>query len=574
MFELNKKDVEKSKKEFEKLLDGYFSEKRNVSEGKVTKGRVVALEKGFVIVDVGLKAEGKIPIREFTNLDEIVDIKVGDEIEAFVEKIENIRSEAVLSRDRARKEESWIAIEKAYSNKEKVNGIISSRIRGGMAVSLSCGLNAFLPGSQIDCKPIRDINSILNTPLTFEILKIDKRRGNIVVSRRSILEKERVEARDELFSSIKEGAVMTGTCKNITDYGVFVDLGGIDGLLHVTDIAYNRISHPKEALTIGQEVKVKVISIDKENKRFSLGIKQLTQDPWVDIDKKYKVNNKYKGRVTKIVDYGVFIELEPGIEGLAHVSELSWTNKNINPARVLSTSQEVEIMILEIEVPKRRISLGVKQCISNPWEQFKKNYAVNDIIEGEVKSITEFGLFIGLPEDIDGMIHISDLDWLSSGGEKIKEYKKKDKIKAKVTLIDSEKGRVNLSIKHLSLDPMGSFFTEKKKGDKITCTVSQVQKNSIMVRTNESSPEYMIKKIDLSQHKEEQRPERFAKGDHIDVMVTDIDEKTRKLSLSIKALEILEEKEAISQYGSKDSGASLGDILGKALSKVKKINKD
>jgi len=532
-------------------------------EGTVLKGMVIAIENDYVLVDVGLKSEGRVPLKEFGAPGLGAEIKTGDTVEVFLERMEDKNGEAVLSREKARREEAWIELEKSFNESKRVTGTIFGRVKGGFTVDLQ-GAVAFLPGSQVDIRPVRDVTPLMGTPQPFQILKMDRSRGNIVVSRRAVLEESRAEQRSELIANLKEGQVLKGVVKNITDYGAFIDLGGVDGLLHVTDIAWRRINHPSEALQIGETVEVQVIRFNPETQRISLGMKQLEADPWEGVEAKYPVGTKFTGRVTNITDYGAFVELESGIEGLVHVSEMSWTKKNVHPGKIVSTSQEVEVMVLDVDPQKRRISLGLKQCLGNPWETFAAQHPAGTQVEGEIKNITEFGLFIGLPGEIDGMVHLSDLDWNEPGEQAIAKYKKGDIVKAKVLDVDIEKERISLGIKQLSSDPFASGIGDIKKGDTVTCTVSAVLDNGIEVKVNDTLHGF-IRKSDLSADRSEQRPDRFAPGEKVDAKVTAVDKANRKLNLSIKAREVQEEKEAMAEYGSSDSGASLGDILGAAL---------
>ena len=556
-----------SREDFAKMLEELFTD-GSPSEGTVVKGKVVGIEKDLAVIDVGAKTEGRVALREFAGPGRQADIKIGDTVEVYLERIENALGEAVLSRDKARREESWGKLEKAFQVNEKVSGIISSQVKGGFTVDLD-GAVAFLPRSQVDIRPIRDVGPLMNVPQPFQILKMDRRRGNIVVSRRTVLEETRAEQRQELVQNLEEGQVIDGVVKNITDYGAFVDLGGIDGLLHVTDIAWRRVNHPTEVLNIGQQVKVKIIKINHETHRISLGMKQLLDDPWQGIEAKYPVNARFTGRVTNITDYGAFVELEPGIEGLIHVSEMSWTKKNVHPGKIVSTSQEVEVQILEVDPVKRRISLGLKQTMRNPWEVFIEKYPSGSIVEGEVKNKTEFGLFLGLDGDVDGMVHLSDLDWKRPGEQVIEEYKKGDKVRAQVLDVDVEKERISLGIKQLEGDP---FATESagdvKKGSVVTCEVTAVKEGGIDVKIVGTDLEAFIRRADLARDRGDQRADRFQVGQKVDARVTQIDRRARKVSVSIKALEVAEEKEAIAQYGSSDSGATLGDILGTALKRA------
>jgi small subunit ribosomal protein S1 len=533
--------------------------------GSVVRGTIVAIENDLVIIDVGLKAEGRVPLKEFFEAGQAPELKSGDTVEVFLERMENAVGEAVISRDKARREEAWENLEKAYEKNERAQGVIFGRVKGGFTVDLS-GAVAFLPGSQVDVRPVRDITPLMGTPQPFQILKMDRMRGNIVVSRRAVLEETRAEARSELIGNLTEGQVLEGVVKNVTDYGAFVDLGGIDGLLHVTDMAWRRVNHPSEAVSIGETVKVQVIRVNPETQRISLGMKQLEADPWDGAEAKYPINSKIKGRVTNITDYGAFVELEPGVEGLVHVSEMSWTKKNVHPGKIVSTSQEIEVMVLDVDPQKRRISLGLKQCAENPWEDFAQTHPSGTEIEGEIKSITEFGLFIGLDGNVDGMVHLSDLDWNAPGEEAIASYTKGDMVKAVVLDVDTDRERISLGIKQLSEDPFASS-TDIKRGSVVTCTVTEIVVNGLNVSFGEGMTGF-IRKGDLSRERSEQRPDRFAVGDKVDAKVSNIDRDSRRVSLSVKSLEIAEEKEAMAQYGSSDSGASLGDILGAAMSKA------
>ena len=554
-----------SREDFAQMLEESFTQ-GSPQEGAVVKGIVVGIEKDLAVIDVGAKTEGRVALREFAAPGRQADIKIGDTVEVYLERVENALGEAVLSRDKARREESWGKLEKAFSSNEKVQGVIFNQVKGGFTVDLD-GAVAFLPRSQVDIRPIRDVSPLMNQPQPFQILKMDRRRGNIVVSRRTVLEETRAEQRQELVQNLEEGQVIDGVVKNITDYGAFVDLGGIDGLLHVTDIAWRRVNHPTEVLNIGQQVKVKIIKINHETHRISLGMKQLQDDPWQGIEAKYPVGARYKGRVTNITDYGAFVELEPGIEGLIHVSEMSWTKKNVHPGKIVSTSQEVDVQILEVDPVKRRISLGLKQTMRNPWEVFVEKYPPGTLIEGEVKNKTEFGLFLGLDGDVDGMVHLSDLDWKRPGEQVIEEYKKGDQVKAKVLDVDVEKERISLGIKQLDGDPMETAG-DLKKGSVVTCEVTEVKEGGLEANIIGSDLSTFIKRSELARDRGEQRPERFAVGQKVDARIIQFDRRAHKVQVSIKALEVAEEKEAIAQYGSSNSGATLGDILGTALKRA------
>ena len=560
---MNEAALNPTRDDFAAMLEASFGA-NEMQEGAVIKGTVVAIENDLAIIDVGLKTEGRVALKEFAAPGRPAEIKVGDEVEVYLERIENSMGEAVLSREKAKREESWIRLEEAFEKQERVDGQIFGRVKGGFTVDLD-GAVAFLPGSQVDIRPVRDVTPLMNMAQPFQILKMDKRRGNIVVSRRAVLEETRAEQRQELVENLKEGQVLEGVVKNITDYGAFVDLGGVDGLLHVTDIAWRRVNHPTEVLSIGQSVKVQVIKVNQDTQRISLGMKQLEADPWEGVGQKYPVGAKFMGRVTNITDYGAFVELEPGVEGLVHVSEMSWTKKNVHPGKIVSTSQEVEVMVLEVDPVKRRISLGLKQCLDNPWATFADRFPVGTIVEGEIKNITEFGLFIGLDTDVDGMVHMSDLDWNKSGEEAMQDYQKGQIVKAQVLDVDTEKERISLGIKQLGGDPMENLGDAIRKGAVVTGTVSAVQENGIEVTVGDDGLTAFIRRAELSRDRSEQRPERFSVGDKVDARVTMFDRAARKLTLSIKALEIAEEKDAVAQFGSSDSGASLGDILGAAL---------
>ena len=560
----NMSDMNPTTEDFAALLEESFSDNSPI-EGSVIKGRVTAIENDLVIVDVGLKTEGRVPLREFSMAGTAAELKTGDEVEVFLERIENANGDAVLSRDKARREESWVNLEKSFEAEERVEGVIFGRVKGGFTVDLN-GATAFLPGSQVDIRPVRDVTPLMNTPQPFQILKMDRRRGNIVVSRRAIMEESRAEARSEIVQNLVEGQTVEGVVKNITDYGAFVDLGGVDGLLHVTDIAWRRVNHPSEVLTVGETVKVHVVKINSETQRISLGMKQLESDPWDDVTARFPLESKVKGQVTNITDYGAFVELGSGIEGLVHVSEMSWVKKNVHPGKIVSTSQEVEVMILEVDAEKRRISLGLKQCMENPWEDFSAKYPSGTKVSGEVKNITEFGLFVGLEDEIDGMVHISDLDWNASGDEALAKFTKGQTVEVVVLDVDQEKERVSLGIKQLDGDPFESLGN-LRRGDSVTCEVTAVNDGGLEVSVGDGDVSAFIRRSDLSRDREDQRPERFSVGDKLDAMVTNLDKRDRRVGLSIKALEIAEEKEAVAQYGSSDSGASLGDILGAALNR-------
>jgi small subunit ribosomal protein S1 len=550
--------------DFAALLDASMGG-RDFAEGTVVQGKVVAIEKDFAVIDIGLKTEGRIAVKEF-GVDEEgrPTLKVGDTVEVFLERIENALGEAVISRDKARREEAWTRLEAVFAKNEPVNGAIVGRVKGGFTVDLG-GASAFLPGSQVDIRPVRDVGPLMGREQPFAILKMDRPRGNIVVSRRAILEEARAEQRTELVSQLLEGEVREGVVKNITDYGAFVDLGGIDGLLHVTDMSWKRVSHPSQVLAVGDTVKVQIVKINPDTQRISLGMKQLQSDPWDGVEAKYPAGAKFTGRITNITDYGAFVELEPGVEGLVHVSEMSWTKKNVHPGKIVSTSQEVEVVVLDVDASKRRVSLGLKQATGNPWERFLESHPIGSTVEGEVKNATEFGLFIGLDGDIDGMVHLSDIDWNTAGEEAMARFKKGESVKARVLDVDVEKERISLGIKQLAGDPLSGDTYHK--GQVVTVTVSEITSGGIEVKFGdaEAPVSAFIRKSDLSRDRSEQRPDRYAVGDRLDAQVTTVDKAARRISLSVKALEMAEDKQAIEKFGSSDSGASLGDILGAAL---------
>ena len=555
----------KSKTEtFSDLFEKSFENINNL-EGSVVEGTVISVEKEAIIVDIGLKSEGRILKREFGNEEKTESIKIGDTVEVYIERLEDSNGNTILSREKARREEAWVELEKFHKEEKIVTGVILGRVKGGFTVDID-GATAFLPGSQVDIKPIKDFYSIMNVPQKFQILKMDKKRGNIVISRRAVLEENRAEARSEIVSNIQEGQTLEGIVKNITDYGAFVDLGGVDGLLHVTDISWRRINHPSEALKLGDNVKVKVIKFNDETKRISLGIKQLNEDPWQNIHERFPIGSKISGVVTNITDYGSFVELEDGIEGLVHVSEMSWTKKNVHPNHLLSSSEKIEVMVLEIDEDKRRISLGIKQCVENPWELFNKEFKVNQEIEGEIKNVTDFGIFVGLRNDIDGLVHLSDISWDGNGDELIKNFKQGTILKTKILDINVENEKVSLGIKQLTEDKFTSELENIKLGDTVTCLINKISDNNIEVSIGDNI-KGIIKKSDLSRDRKEQRTDRFGVGDKVDAAVIKIDKKQRSVNVSIKAREIEEEKQAMAEFGSSDSGASLGDILGAALEK-------
>lgn len=562
-----------SRDDFAAMLDELLGGADGGFEGRVVKGTVTAIENDLAVIDIGLKSEGRVPLREFAMPGQKADLKVGDEVEVYVDRVENANGETMLSRDRARREAAWDRLEEEFNKEARVEGVIFGRVKGGFTVDLG-GAVAFLPGSQVDIRPVRDVGPLMDLPQPFQILKMDRRRGNIVVSRRAILEETRAEQRSGLIQNLEEGQIIEGAVKNITDYGAFVDLGGIDGLLHVTDMSYKRVNHPSEVINIGDTVRVQIIRINRDTQRISLGMKQLESDPWEGVAAKYPVGAKLSGTVTNITDYGAFVELEPGIEGLVHVSEMSWVKKNVHPGKIVSTSQEVDVIVLEVDSDKRRISLGLKQAQSNPWGAFAEAHPVGSVVEGEVKNATEFGLFVGLPGDVDGMVHMSDIAWGISGEEALHLHRKGETVQVVVLDVDVEKERISLGIKQLEkgAPAVGGGVAASgslKKNDVVTVSVLEVRDNGLEVQAGEDGATGFIKRADLGRDRDEQRPERYQVGQKFDAMVTGFD-RSKKPSFSVKAMQIAEEKEAVAQYGSSDSGASLGDILGEALKAGKK----
>ncbi|MDQ1159410.1 small subunit ribosomal protein S1 [Sphingomonas sp. SORGH_AS 950] len=553
--------------DFAAMLDDMFGGADSF-EGRVVHGTVTAIENDMAVIDVGLKSEGRVPLREFAAPGQKADLKVGDEVEVYVDRVENMHGEAMLSRDRARREAAWDKLELEFSKSARVEGVIFGRVKGGFTVDLN-GAVAFLPGSQVDIRPVRDVTPLMDIPQPFQILKMDRKRGNIVVSRRAVLEETRAEQRSGLIQSLAEGQIIDGVVKNITDYGAFVDLGGIDGLLHVTDLSYKRVNHPSEMIAIGDTVRVQIIRINKDTQRISLGMKQLESDPWDGAGAKYPVGAKLSGRVTNITEYGAFVELEPGIEGLVHVSEMSWTKKNVHPGKIVSTSQEVDVVVLEVDQEKRRISLGLKQAQANPWEAFAAAHPIGSTVEGEVKNATEFGLFIGLDNDVDGMVHMSDIAWGVSGEDALNLHRKGEVVQAVVLDIDPEKERISLGMKQLErggpvAGGVAAAGDRLNKNQVVTVTVLEVRDAGLEVQAGDDGATGFIKRTDLGRDRDEQRPERFQVGQKFDAMVTGFD-RSKKPTFSVKAMQIAEEKQAVAQYGSSDSGASLGDILGEAL---------
>jgi len=570
MEEILKQDKSKSHQEFEKLLSEDLNN-RKLKEGEIITGVVSGIGKKHIFIDISAKSEGAIPIEEFKLTKEIDKIEVGSKIEVLLEKIENFSGDVVISREKARRAKTWKKMEKAFENKEEVKGIIISRCKGGFIVDVESCL-CFLPGSQIDLKPLKSFDHLMKVPQTFECVQLDKKRGNIVLSRRSIMERIRDRDRDKIISKIKEGEIVQGTVKNLTEWGVFVDLNGVDSLLHITDISWSRINKPSELLSIGQSIKVKVTKIDPKTKKISVSVKHLTEDPYAKIINKYEVGKKYPATVTKVQDYGCFAKLEEGLEGLIHQSELSWTKKVIHPGKVLSTSQQIEVELLEKDVEKRRLSLSYKKTLMNPWIKFSQEQKVGNECEGIVKNITDYALFVSIKgTELDGMIHYKDLNWSEQESE-LENYKKNQEVKFKILEIDQQNEKIRLGIKQLADDPF-EFFMDKKMSDIITVVVTKSVYNGIFVEVGKKSLPIFINKNHLAKELENQRPARFVKGDKLDTMITELDKEKRKASLSIKKLEENQAALAIKKFGSKDSGGILGDILGPLLKKKTKGKK-
>jgi small subunit ribosomal protein S1 len=570
MEEILKQDKSKSHKEFEKLLFEDLNS-RKLKEGEIVTGVVSNIGEKYIFVDISAKSEGVIPIEEFKLTKEIDKIEVGSKIDVLLEKIENFSGNVVISREKARRAKTWKKMEKAFENKEEIKGTIISKCKGGFVVDVDSCL-CFLPGSQVDLRPLKNFDHLMRVPQTFECVKLDKKRGNIVLSRRSILERIRDKDKDKIISKIKEGSIVQGTVKNLTDWGVFIDLNGVDALLHITDISWSRITKPSELLSIGQSIKVKVTKIESKTKKISVSIKHLTEDPYSKIINKYEIGKKYPATVTKVQDYGCFAKLEEGLEGLIHQSELSWTKKNIHPGKVLSTSQKIEVKLLEKDIEKRRLSLSYKKTLINPWIKFAQDHKVGDEFEGVVKNVTNYALFISIKDtELHGMIHYKDLSWSEKESE-LEKYKKNQKIKFKILEINQKDEKIRLGLKQLGNDPF-EFFMNKNLSDIITVVVNYSSQNGVYVQVEKKNLLILIKKNQLAKEIENQRPSRFVKGDKLDVIITELDKKKKKVSLSIKALEKIQTEEAVKKYGSKDSGGILGEILGPLLKKKSKSKK-
>ena len=562
-----KQDKSKSHKEFEKLLSKDL-ENRKFKEGEITTGTVEEIGKKFVFIDLGLKSSGAIPIEEFKLTKEMDKIEIGSKVDVLLEKIENRDGEVVVSREKAKRAKSWKKMEKAFENKEEVKGIIISKCKGGFVVNVDSCL-CFLPGSQIDLRPLKNFDHLMKVPQTFECVKMDKKRGNIVLSRRAIMEKIRDKGRNELISKLKEGDVVQGIVKNLTDWGVFVNLNGLDALLHITDISWSRINKPSELLSIGQSIKVKITKIETEKKKISVSMKHLTEDPYSKIINKYEIGKKYPAIVTKVQDYGCFAKLEEGLEGLIHQSELSWTKINIHPGKILSTSQKIEVVLLEKDIEKRRLSLSYKDTTVNPWKKFTQDHKVGDKFEGTVKNITDYGIFVTIRNsELNGMIHYKDLSWSEKDSE-LEKYKKNQIVKFKILEINQENEKIRLGVKQLTEDPF-DFFINKKLGDIVTSIVDSSSKNGIYVQVGNKNLPIFIKQNNLAKEIKNARPSRFTRGDKIDAMIIELNKSRKIATLSIKALEEKQTEDAVKKYGSKDSGGVLGEILGPLIKKKSK----
>jgi len=570
MEEILKQNKSKSHDEFEKLLSEDLGN-RKFKEGEITTGTIEEIGKKFVFIDLGLKSSGVIPLEEFKLTKEIDKIEVGSKVDVLLEKIENRNGEIVISREKARRAKSWKKMEKAFEDKQEIQGIIISKCKGGFVVNVDSCL-CFLPASQLDLRPLKNVDHLMKTPQTFECVKLDKKRGNIVLSRRAVIEKNRDKDKNKIISKLKEGDIVQGTVKNLTDWGAFIDLNGVDALLHITDISWSRISKPSELLSLGQTIKVKITKIEPVKLKISVSIKHLIEDPYTKIINKYEMGKKYPAVVTKVQDYGCFAKLEEGLEGLIHSSELSWTKKNIHPGKILSTSQKIEVILIEKDLEKRRLSLSYKNTLINPWSKFTQDYKVGDKLEGTIKNITDYGLFVSIKDtELDGLIHYKDLSWSEKESE-LEKYKKKQIIKFKILEIKPEDEKIRLGIKQLENDPF-EFFINKKMSDIITVVVNNSSQNGVYVNVGKKNLPILIKKNQLAREPENQRPSRFVKGDKLDAVIIELDKEKRKVSLSIKALEEKQTEEAVKKYGSKDSGGVLGEILGPLLNNKTKKKK-
>jgi small subunit ribosomal protein S1 len=539
--------------------------KIHLQSGDLITGEVVRVSDDWVVVHAGLKSEGSIPAQEFKDSHGALHVKVGDQVEVVVESVEDGTGETRLSREKAQRVKAWEQLEKAHEEQSIVTGIMTGKVKGGYTIDVQ-GVRAFLPSSLVDVRPVRDPSYLEGKELEFKVIKIDRKRSNVVVSRRAVVEREMTAEREQLLSSLEEGQTVKGIVKNLTDYGAFIDLGGIDGLLHITDLAWKRVKHPSEVLKIGDEIEAKVLRYDRERNRVSLGLKQLGDDPWVDIQRRYPEGTRLFGKVTNLTDYGAFVEVEPGVEGLVHVSEMDWTNKNIHPTKVVQLGDEVEVMILDIDTERRRISLGMKQCMPNPWEEFAGNHQKNEKISGKIKSITDFGIFVGLEGGIDGLIHLSDLSWAAPGEEAVRNYKKGDEIEAVILAVDPERERISLGIKQLDGDPFASFVATHGKGSIVKGVVTSVDAKGATIKLGDDIEGYM-RSSEVSRDRVEDARSVLKEGDEVEAKITTIDRKSRKLSLSVRAKDIEEETEAVQEYARKSTSAttSLGDKLKEKL---------
>ncbi|WP_119711600.1 30S ribosomal protein S1 [Arsenophonus endosymbiont of Aleurodicus floccissimus] len=535
--------------------------------GAIVRGVVVAIDKDVVLVDAGLKSESAIPVEQFKNVQGELEIQVGDEIDVALDAVEDGFGETILSREKAKRHEAWLMLEKAYEDAETVMGIINGKVKGGFTVELK-GIRAFLPGSLVDVRPVRDTTHLEGKELEFKVIKLDQKRNNVVVSRRAVIESESSAERDQLLENLQEGMEVKGIVKNLTDYGAFVDLGGVDGLLHITDMAWKRVKHPSEIVNVGDEINVKVLKFDRDRTRVSLGLKQLGEDPWVAIAKRYPESTKLTGRVTNLTDYGCFVEIEDGVEGLVHVSELDWTNKNINPSKVVNVGDVVEVMILDIDEERRRISLGLKQCKPNPWQQFAETHNKNDRVEGKIKSITDFGIFIGLEGGIDGLVHLSDISWNVAGEEAVREYKKGDEIAAVVLQVDSERERISLGIKQLAEDPFNNYLSAHKKGVIITGKVLAVDAKGATIELA-AGVEGHLRASEASRDRVEDTTQVLNVGDTVEAKYTGVDRKNRIITLSVRAKDEADEKDAIASVNKQEDTNFANNAMAEAFKAAK-----
>jgi small subunit ribosomal protein S1 len=550
---------------FAQLFEEFLNE-TELQQGTIVKGTVVGIENGFVLVDAGLKSESAIPAEQFKNAAGELEVEVGTQVDVALDAVEDGFGETQLSREKAKRHEAWIVLEKAYEEAETVVGVINGKVKGGFTVELN-GIRAFLPGSLVDVRPIRDNAHLENKELEFKVIKLDQKRNNVVVSRRAVIESENSVERDELLETLQEGTEVKGIVKNLTDYGAFVDLGGVDGLLHITDMAWKRVKHPSEIVNVGDEILVKVLKFDRDRTRVSLGLKQLGEDPWVAIAKRYPEGHKLSGRVTNLTDYGCFVEIEEGVEGLVHVSEIDWTNKNIHPSKVVNVGDEVEVMVLEIDEERRRISLGLKQCKANPWQSFAEAQAKGDKVTGKIKSITDFGIFIGLEGGIDGLVHLSDISWNVPGEEAVREYKKGDEISAVVLAVDAERERISLGIKQMENDPFNAYVADNKKGALVNGTVTAVDAKGATIELVEGVEGY-IRASEVSRDRVEDASLILSVGDSVESKFTGVDRKNRVINLSIKAKDEAEEQEAMTSLNKSEEGA-FGNAMADAFKAAK-----